>query len=55
MEMSDNIIVMADNIGAMSDNIVATQNIQQTNIELTQSSVLSAQNVTITVIKNMGL
>jgi hypothetical protein len=55
MEMSDKIIVMADNIGAMSGRIVDTQNIQQTNIELTQSSVLTAQNVTITVIKNMGL
>ena len=55
MEMSDKIIVMADNIGEMSGRIVDTQNIQQTNIELTQSSVLTAQNVTITVIKNMGL
>ena len=55
MEMSDKIIVMADNIGVMSGRIVDTQNIQQTNIELTQSSVLTAQNVTITVIKNMGL
>lgn len=55
MEMSDKIIVMADNIGAMSGRIVETQNIQQTNIELTQSSVLTTQNVTITVIKNMGL
>jgi len=55
MEMSDKIIVMADNIGVMSERIVDTQNIQQTNIELTQSSVLTAQNVTITVIKNMGL
>ena len=55
MEMSDKIIVMADNIGVMSGRIVDTQNIQQTNIELTQSSVLTVQNVTITVIKNMGL
>ncbi len=55
VEMSDNIIVMADNIGAMSGNIVTTQNLQQTNTELTQSSILTAQNVTITVIKNMGL
>ena len=55
MEMSDEIIVMADNIGVMAGRIVETQNIQQTNITLTQSSVLTAQNVTITVIKNMGL
>ena len=55
MEMSDNIILMADNIGDMSGRIVDTQNLQQTNITLTQSSVITAQNVTITVIKNMGL
>jgi hypothetical protein len=55
MEMVDKIIVMADNIGLMADNIVATQELQQTNIELTQSSLLSAQNTTITAIKNMGL
>lgn len=55
MEMVDKIIVMADNIGLMADNIVATQELQQANIELTESSLLTAQNVTITVIKNMGL
>ncbi|MBU1137699.1 MAG: hypothetical protein KKA76_01860 [Proteobacteria bacterium] len=55
MEMMDKIIIMADNIGLMADNIVATQALQQTNIELTQSSLLTAQSVTVTVIKNMGL
>lgn len=55
MEMVDKIIAMADNIGLMADNIVATQELQQTNIELTESSLLTAQNVTITTIKNMGL
>ena len=55
MEMSDKIIVMADNIGVMADRIVETQTIQQTNIELTESSILTAQTVTLTVIGNMGL
>jgi hypothetical protein len=55
MEMADKIIIMADNIGLMADNIVATQQLQQTNIELTESSLLIAQNTTITAIKNMGL
>ncbi len=55
MEMTDKIIVMADNIGLMADTIVATQELQQANIDLTEASLLSAQNVTITVIKNMGL
>jgi len=55
MEMTDKIIVMADNIGLMSDRIVETQELQQTNIELTENSLLTAQNVTITVINNFGL
>ncbi len=52
MEMTDKIIVMADNIGLMSDRIVTTQDLQQTNIELTGGSLLTAQSVTLTVIKN---
>ncbi len=55
MEMVNKIIVMADNIGLMADNIIATQELQQANIELTESSLLTAQSVTITTIKNMGL
>jgi hypothetical protein len=55
MEMVDKIIVMADNIGVMSTRIVETEQIQQTNLVLTQNSLLSAQSVTINVIKNMGL
>lgn len=55
MEMVDKIIVMADNIGLMAASIVATQELQQTNIELTESSLLTAQSVTITTIQNMGL
>jgi len=55
LEMSDKIIVMADNIGLMADKIVATQELQQTNIELTKNSLLTAQTVTITVIRDMSL
>lgn len=55
MEMVDKIIVMADNIGVMSDRIVETEQIQQTNLVLTQNALLSAQSVTINVIKNTGL
>lgn len=53
MEMTDKIIVMADNMGIMADRIVETQNLQLANVELTQNSLLSAQNTTITVMKNM--
>jgi hypothetical protein len=52
LEMNDKITVMADNIGLMAGRIVETQNLQQANIELTQNSVLTAQNATLTVIKN---
>lgn len=55
VEMGDRIIVMADNIGLMSGRIVDTQTLQQTNIEYTQASLLTATNVTVTVIKNYGL
>ena len=55
MEMTNNIYIMADNIGLMSDNIVTTQNIQMTNVALTESSLLTSQSIMITVIKNFGL
>jgi hypothetical protein len=55
MEMTNNIYIMADNIGLMSDNIVTTQNIQMTNVALTESSLLTSQSIIITVIKNFGL
>lgn len=55
MEMTDKIIVMADNIGLMSGRIVETQNIQQTNILLTESSLLAAQSIVVTTIRNAGL
>ncbi|NTV49897.1 MAG: hypothetical protein HGB32_12885 [Geobacteraceae bacterium] len=52
IEMNSRITVMADNIGLMTDRIVLTQNLQQANIELTQSSILASQNITLSVIKN---
>jgi hypothetical protein len=55
MEMIDRIVVMADNVGAMSARIVDTQNIQQTNIEYTQASLLSASSTTVNVIAAYGL
>lgn len=50
MEMSDKIIVMADNIGLMADRITETQNLQLSNLTLTQESLLTAQKITVTAI-----
>jgi len=55
MEMTDKIIVMADNVGVMGGRIVETEQIQQSNLVLTQNSLTTAQSVTINVIRNMGL
>lgn len=55
MEMTDNIIVMADNIGLMAERIVETQNIQQTNVKLTEGSILAAQSIVINAISTQGL
>ncbi len=55
MQMADKIFIMADNIGLMADRIVLTQNIQMTNVALTESSLLTSQSIMITVIKNFGL
>ncbi len=55
MEMTNDISIMADNIGLMADNIVATQDIQTTNVLLTESSLLTSQSIMINVIKNFGL
>ena len=55
MEMTDNIIVMADNIGLMAERIVDTQNIQQTNVKLTEGSILAAQSIVINAISTQGL
>lgn len=42
-EMADRILVMADNIGVMADRIIITQQLQTTNIVLTQASLLTTQ------------
>lgn len=55
MEMVDLIIIMADNIGEMSARIVETQNIQQTNIDLTQNSLTTATTATVNVIAGYNL
>jgi hypothetical protein len=55
VEMGDKIIIMADNVGSMSGRIVDTQTLQQGNITLTQSSLISAQTTTLNVIATAGL
>ena len=55
MKMTNNIFIMADNIGLMADQIVTTQNLQMSNVTLTESSLLTSQSIMITVIKNFGL
>lgn len=55
VQMGDKIVVMADNVGVMAGRIVATQELQQSNVTLTQSSLLTAQAVAITAIQAYGL
>jgi len=43
LEMGDKILVMADNIGLMADRILLTQQIQSSNMALTQASLLTTQ------------
>lgn len=43
LEMADKILLMADNIGAMADRILLTQQIQSSNLALTQASILTTQ------------
>lgn len=43
LEMASRILVMADNIGAMADRILLTQQLQNSNILLIQSALLSTQ------------
>lgn len=54
VEMSDRIIVMADDIGLMADRIVETEAMQRSNLELTGASLLTAQTITLTVLRNLG-
>jgi hypothetical protein len=62
LEMADKILAMADNIGAMADRIIITQQLQNQNVALTQTSVLTTQknmlslvNVTDTATYNVDL
>ena len=55
VEMGDKINVMADNIGLMAFNIVATQTLQQQNLELTVANLSAAQTTTVSVIAAYGL
>jgi hypothetical protein len=55
VEMGDRIVVMADNVGVMAGRIVTTQELQQSNVTLTQSSLLTAQAVAIAAIQSYGL
>lgn len=55
VEMGDDISIMADNIGLMSLNIIATQTLQQSNLNLTQSNLTAAQITTVSVIAAYGL
>jgi len=41
--MADKILIMSDDIGFMADRILETQRIQNTNVDLTQTNILSAQ------------
>lgn len=43
LEMADKILVMSDNIGDMADRILLTQQIQSTNLALTQATMLTTQ------------
>ena len=43
LEMGDKILVMSDNIGVMADRILLTQQIQSSNMALTQASILTTQ------------
>jgi hypothetical protein len=49
LEMADKILVMADNIGLMADRILATQLIQNSNIELVVDATMATQQNTLTL------
>ena len=50
LEMADQILLMADNIGLAADQILLTQELQSINIAATQTSVLSAQQLALSII-----
>jgi hypothetical protein len=49
-EMADKILIMSNNIGIMADRILATQEIQNQNVQLTQQSILQTQTNMLTVL-----
>lgn len=52
--MGDTVLAMADNIGMVADQILVTQQIQNTNIAVTQASVLGAQTFAIEMLKKLA-
>ena len=55
IEMGDKIFLMADNIGVMAGRINETQILQQSNLELTQTNLATAQNNTVALFAAFGL
>ncbi len=53
--MADQILAMADNIGMQADQIILVQEQQNINIQMTQASVLAAQELAINIIKLRAL
>lgn len=54
-EEADLILEMADNIGLQADQILLTQQLQSTNLAVTESALLNAQVTAINLIANNGL
>lgn len=50
LEMADQILLMSDNIGMQADQIILTQELQNTNITATQTSILTAQQLALGII-----
>ena len=50
LEMGDIILSMSDNIGLQADQILVTQQLQSTNVAITQASILAAQEMAIGII-----
>jgi hypothetical protein len=50
LEMADQILLMADNIGLAADQILLTQELQSVNIAATQTSILAAQQLALSII-----
>ena len=55
LEMADQILVMSDNIGMQADQILSTQAMMNTNVAVTQTSILEAQEMVIRIIEKREL